>query len=67
MTKRVTRRKSERITRNSNPHKYTPNYSIRDLHEMLDIVIAQGGRQAVERYLEEWLCSQGESGLQLTD
>jgi hypothetical protein len=34
---------------------------------MLDIMIAQRGRQAVEQYLEEWLCSQGESGLQLID
>jgi hypothetical protein len=34
---------------------------------MLDLVIDQGGRQAVEVYLEEWLCSQGDSGLQLTD
>lgn len=34
---------------------------------MLDIVIAQGGRQAVELYLEDWLCSEGESGLQLID
>jgi hypothetical protein len=34
---------------------------------MLDIVIAQGGRQQVELYLEEWLCNQGESGLQLID
>jgi hypothetical protein len=34
---------------------------------MLDLVIAQGGRQSVELYLEEWLCSQGDSGLQLTD
>ncbi len=67
MTKRVTRRKSGRITLNSNPHEYNPRYSIRDLHELLDIVIAQGGRQAVEVYLEEWLCSQGESGLQLID
>ena len=67
MTKRVTRRKSGRITLNSNPHEYTPKYSLRDLHELLDIVIAQGGRQAVERYLEEWICSQGESGLQLID
>ncbi len=67
MTERVTRRKSRRILIKSNPHEYTPRYSIRDLHEMLDIVIAQGGRQAVENYLEEWLCSQGESGLQLID
>ena len=65
MTKRATRRKSSRIT--PNPHEYTPKYSIRDLHEMLDLVIAQGGRQAVEVYLEDWLCSSGESGLQLTD
>ncbi len=34
---------------------------------MIDIVIEQGGRQAVELYLEQWLCSQGESGLQLID
>jgi hypothetical protein len=68
MTKRVTQRKSGRpITLNSNPHEYTPRYSIRDLYEMLDIMIAQRGRQAVEQYLEEWLCSQGESGLQLID
>ncbi len=65
MTKQVTRRKSKRIT--SNPHEYTPKFSIRDLHEMLDLVIEQGGRQAVEVYLEDWLCSAGESGLQLTD
>jgi hypothetical protein len=67
MTKRVTRRKSGQITLNSNPHEYTPKYSLRDLHEMLDLVIEQGGRQAVELYLEEWLCSAGESGLQLID
>jgi len=67
MPKRVTRRKSERITLKSNPHEYTPKYSIRDLHEMLDIMIEQGGRQAAEQYLEEWLCNQGESGLQLID
>jgi len=67
MTKRVTRRKSGRITLKSDPHEYTPKYSIRDLHEMLDLVIELGGRQAVEIYLEEWLCSQGESGLQLLD
>lgn len=67
MTKRVTRRKSERITLNSKSHEYTPKYSLRDLHEILDLVIAQGGRQAVELYLEEWLCSAGESGLQLID
>ncbi len=67
MTKRVTRRKSVPITLNSSHHEYTPRYSIRDLHELLDIVIAQGGRQAVELYLEEWLCSQGESGLQVID
>jgi len=34
---------------------------------MLDIMIEQGGRQAAEQYLEEWLCNQGESGLQLID
>lgn len=34
---------------------------------MLDLVIAQGKRQAVESYMEECLCSQGESGLQLID
>ncbi len=67
MTKRVIRRKSGRITLISNPHEYTPRYSIRDLHELIDIVIEQGGRQAVELYLEEWLCSHGESGLQLID
>ena len=67
MTTRVTQRKSGRITLNSNPREYSPKYSIRDLHEMLDIVIAQGGRQAVELYLEGWLCSQGESGLHLID
>ncbi len=67
MTKRITRRKSGRITFNSKSREYSPKYSIRDLHEMLYIVIAQGGRQAVEDYLEEWLCSQGESGLQLID
>ena len=67
MKKRVTRRKSGRITLHSNPHEYVPKYSLRDLHEMLDLVIAQGGRQAVELYLEEWLCSAGESGLQLID
>jgi hypothetical protein len=67
MTKRVTRRKSARFTLNSNSHQYSPKYSIRELHEMLDLVIDQGGRQAVEVYLEEWLCSQGDSGLQLTD
>ncbi len=67
MTKRVTRRKLGSITLNSNPHEYTPRYSIRDLHELLDIVIEQGGRQAVELYLEEWLCSQGESGLLMID
>jgi len=37
------------------------------LHELLDIVIEQGGHQAVELYLEEWLCNQGESGLRLID
>jgi hypothetical protein len=67
MTKRVTRGKSGRITINSDPHEYNPKYSIRDLHELLDIVIAQGGRQAVELYLEEWLCTAGDSGLQLID
>ena len=67
MTKRVNRRKSGRITLNSNPHVYTPKFSLGELHEMLDIVIAQGGRQAVELYLEDWLCSEGESGLQLID
>ena len=67
MTKRVTRRKSGRITLNSNSNEYTPRYSIRDLHELLDIVIEQGGHQAVELYLEEWLCNQGESGLRLID
>jgi hypothetical protein len=68
MTKRFTQgRKSGRITRNSNLREYTPKYSIRDLHEMLDLMIALGGRQAMELYLEEWLCSQGESGLQLID
>jgi len=68
MAKQVTRRKSEGTTLNSNPHReYIPKYSIRDLHDMLDIVIEQGGRQAVEHYLEEWLCSSGESGLQLGD
>ncbi len=40
---------------------------MRELHELLDIVIAQGGRQAVEEYLERWLCSQGDGGLQLID
>ena len=34
---------------------------------MLDLTIELGGRQAVEHYLEEWLCSQGQSGLQLID
>jgi len=62
---RSNRRKSGRIA--SNPQEYNPKYSVRDLHEMLDIVIARGGRQKVELYLEEWLCSDVESGLQLMD
>ncbi len=37
------------------------------LHEILGIVIARGGRQKVELQLEEWLCSDVESGLQLID
>jgi hypothetical protein len=62
---RSNRRTSGRIA--SNFQEYTPKYSIRDLHEMLDIVIARGGRQKVELHLEEWLCSDVESGLQLMD
>jgi hypothetical protein len=34
---------------------------------MLDLVIDRGGRQIVEDALEEWLCSDIESGLQLID
>ena len=42
-------------------------YSIRELHELLDLVIDQGGRQAVEDYLEKWLCGHVETGLQMID
>jgi len=34
---------------------------------MLDLVIDRGGRQTAEHYLEEWLCGDIESGLQLID
>jgi hypothetical protein len=68
MTKPSTRRNSGRLNRlNSKPHEYTPRYSIRDLHELLDLVIDRGGRQAVEDYLEKWLCGDVETGLQMID
>ena len=67
MKKQPVRTQRPRNHSRSKQKESTPKYSMRDLHELLDIVIAQGGRQAVEEYLERWLCSQGDGGLQLID
>jgi len=68
MKKRSTRRNPALITAaKPNAREYTPNYSIRDLHQLLDVVIAHGGREAVETYLENWLCGNAEAGLETID
>jgi hypothetical protein len=65
MTERATKRNPRRSNQNAPSSKCAPTYSIRELHELLDLVIEMGGHRDVENFIEQWLCKSGESGMQL--
>jgi hypothetical protein len=65
MTERPTKRNPRRSKQHVPSPKCTPTYSIRELHELLDLVIEMGGHGDVEIFLEQWLRKSGESGMQL--
>jgi hypothetical protein len=65
MTERTTKRNPRRSKQHAPSPKCAPTYSIRELHELLDLVIEMGGRGEAELFLEQWICRSGESGLQL--
>jgi hypothetical protein len=67
MVERATQRKPRRRNQRSTSPKCSPTYSIRELHELLDLVVEMGGQGEAELFLEQWLCKSVESGLQLID
>jgi hypothetical protein len=64
MTERATKRNPRRSNQHAPSRKCAPTYSIRELHELLDLVVEMGGHGDVEIFLEQWLCKSGESGMQ---
>jgi hypothetical protein len=67
MAERTTQSKPRRRNQPSPSPKCSPTYSIRELHELLDLVIEMGGQGEAELFLEKWLCRSGEPGMQLID
>ena len=65
MTERTTRRNPRQSKKHPSSQKSIATYSVRELHELLDLAIERGGQAEAELFLEQWLCKSGESGLSL--